>query len=183
MRPPPCLGILIALALLLPLAGSSSAAASTASAATHADTASREDETGDWLWPVDGPHTVVAAYRAPAHEYGAGHRGIDIAAGVGDPVRAPADGVVAFRGTVVDRPLITIDHEGGYVTTFEPLLSELSPGDAVTAGDVIGTVDVGGHSAPGTLHVGVRLHGVYINPLLLFGDVPRAVLLPCCGPI
>lgn len=183
MHLPPRLGALLVLALLIPLAGSPSAAASTMSAARHTDAASSEDETGEWLWPVDGPHTVVAAYRAPAHEYGAGHRGIDIAAAVGDPIRAPADGVVAFRGTVVDRPLITLEHEGGYVTTFEPLLSELSPGDVVTAGDVIGTVDVGGHSAPGTLHVGVRLHGVYINPLLLFGDVPRAALLPCCGPI
>jgi murein DD-endopeptidase MepM/ murein hydrolase activator NlpD len=173
------LGALIIAALLASSAVSSSAAIAMSPATGHV----AGGESPDWLWPVEGPHTVVVAYRAPAHEYGPGHRGIDVAAGIGDPVRAPADGVVAFRGTVVDRPLITIEHAGGYVTTFEPLLSDLSPGDAVAAGDVIGTVDAGGHAAAGTLHVGVRLHGVYINPLLLFGDVPRAVLLPCCGPI
>ncbi|WP_433586701.1 murein hydrolase activator EnvC family protein [Microbacterium hydrocarbonoxydans] len=174
------IGALVALALLLPLGGLSSAATAAAQAAHEA---MDDGETPAWLWPVDGPHTVVAAFRAPAHEYGAGHRGIDIAAPIGAAVRAPADGVVAFRGTVVDRPLITIEHEGGFVTTFEPLLSELSPGDAVSAGDVIGAVDVGGHAAAGTLHIGVRLHGVYVNPLLLFGEVPRAVLLPCCEPL
>ncbi|MFK0401302.1 murein hydrolase activator EnvC family protein [Microbacterium sp. NPDC090225] len=135
----------------------------------------------DWRWPLDGRRSVTAPYRAPAHAYGAGHRGIDIATVVGQEVRAPADGVVAFRGTVVDRPLLTIDHGSGYVSTYEPLDSSLSPGDAVAAGDVLGTVALGGHSAHGTLHVGVRLDGVYINPLLLFGTPPRAILLPCCA--
>lgn len=136
-----------------------------------------------WHWPLAGSRHVVAPYRAPAHAYGSGHRGIDLAAAPGTAVLAPADGVVAFRGTVVDRPLLTIAHADGYVSTFEPMASALSPGDVVSAGDIIGAVDVGGHSAVGSLHVGVRLHGAYINPLLLFGAVPRAVLLPCCDPI
>ena len=38
----------------------------------------------------------------------------------------------------------------------------------------------GGHAAPGLLHFGVRLDGEYINPLILLGGVPRAILLPCC---
>lgn len=136
-----------------------------------------------WLWPVDGVRQVVEPYRAPAHAYGAGHRGVDLAAPVGMTVRAPAAGIVAFRGTVVDRPLLTIDHGGGLVSTFEPLQSTLAPGDAVSAGDVVGVVDVGGHTEPGALHLGVRLDGTYINPMILFGDVPRAVLLPCCDPL
>lgn len=135
----------------------------------------------DWAWPVDGARHVVVPFRAPAHEYGAGHRGIDIGVRADGVIRAPAAGIVAFRGTVVDRPLITIEHAGGYVTTFEPVVSSLSPGDEVDAGTEIGSLSVGGHSAPGTLHVGVRLDGDYINPMLLFGGVPRAVLLPCCA--
>ncbi len=133
-----------------------------------------------WRWPTDERRAIASAYRAPAHEFGAGHRGIDITTAPGAVIRAPADGTVAFRGTVVDRPLITIEHPGGYVSTFEPLSSELSPGDAISSGQEIGTVAAGGHAAPGTLHLGVRIDGAYMNPMLLFGAVPRAVLLPCC---
>lgn len=134
-----------------------------------------------WQWPVEAPQEVVEPYRAPAHRYGAGHRGIDLRAEVGSDVHAPADGVVVFRGVVVDRPVLTIEHAGELVSSYEPLASDLAPGTAVSVGDVIGTVAVGGHAVAGTLHVGVRVRGEYVNPMLLFGDVPRAVLLPCCG--
>ena len=160
------------------LAGSAAPPAVTAATAPHE--MSGPDRHPDWSWPLDGPRVVAAPYRAPAHEYGAGHRGEDLPAGISTPVLAPSGGVVAFRGTVVDRPLLTIEHPGGYVSTFEPLLSSLSPGDIVANGDQIGVVDVGGHSSPGDLHLGVRLDGAYINPMLLLGVVPRAVLLPCC---
>lgn len=134
-----------------------------------------------WRWPVDGARRVVEPFRAPAHDYGPGHRGLDVAADPGAVVRAPADGVVAFRGVVVDRPLITIEHADGLVTTLEPVSSLLAPGTPVAAGDEVGVVASGGHTLPGALHIGVRLDGVYINPMLLFGEVERAVLLPCCG--
>jgi murein DD-endopeptidase MepM/ murein hydrolase activator NlpD len=133
-----------------------------------------------WQWPVDGRHVIIAPFQAPAHDYGPGHRGMDAAAEPGADVHAPADGVVAFRGTVVDRPLITIDHGGGYVTTLEPVASDLSPGDAMAAGEVVGVVAGGGHAPTGTLHVGVRVDDVYVNPRGLFGRPPRAILLPCC---
>jgi murein DD-endopeptidase MepM/ murein hydrolase activator NlpD len=136
-----------------------------------------------WRWPVAAPREVLEPFRAPAHDYGPGHRGIDIAAPPGSTAVAPSDGVVAFRGVVVDRPLITVDHGSGYVTTFEPLDSDLAVGTPVKAGDELGTVAVGGHTATGALHIGVRLDGTYINPMLMFGEVPRAVLLPCCDAL
>ncbi|MGM7696671.1 M23 family metallopeptidase [Microbacterium sp. A84] len=134
-----------------------------------------------WQWPVDGVRQVVTPFRAPAHDYGPGHRGIDLSAPTGTVVYAPAAGTVAFRGTVVDRPLLTIDHGNGLVTTFEPMDSTLVPGAVISTGDEIGTVASGGHSPADQLHLGVRLDGVYINPMLMFGDVPRAILLPCCA--
>lgn len=142
--------------------------------------AASDDEWPRWRWPVEGVHTVVNPYRAPAHRYSAGHRGVDLGTAIDAVVLAPAAGVVAFQGTVVDRPLLTIAHDDGLVSTFEPLRSTLRPGEAVAAGQEIGRVDVGGHTSPGALHVGVRRDGEYINPMLLFDDVPRAVLLPCC---
>ncbi|WP_094770340.1 murein hydrolase activator EnvC family protein [Microbacterium gorillae] len=140
--------------------------------------AAADAPTGHWVWPVENPREVAEPYRAPSTRYGAGHRGIDIAAtGL---VRAPADGVVAFSGTVVDRPLLTIAHADGLVTTLEPVNALVPAGTAVTAGQPVGTVATGGHVAEGRLHVGVRWNGEYINPLGLFGGARRAVLLPCC---
>ena len=47
-------------------------------------------------------------------------------------------------------------------------------------GEAVGELAFGGHTAPGAVHFGVRYEGEYINPLVLLGGVPRAVLLPCC---
>jgi murein DD-endopeptidase MepM/ murein hydrolase activator NlpD len=143
--------------------------------------AAHPDLDGGWTWPVQDARVVVSPFRAPAHAYGPGHRGIDLSAPPGAIVRAPADGVVAFRGVVVDRPLLTIDHGDGLVSTFEPLDSALTSGTAVRTGDEIGTVATGGHAPRGSMHLGVRLNKVYINPMLLFDEVPRAILLPCCN--
>ena len=134
-----------------------------------------------WSWPVAGIRVVTNPFRAPPQPWAAGHRGMDVLAGPTAEVYAPEAGVVAFVGTVVDRPLLTIAHQDGLVTTLEPVSSELSPGEPVAAGDRVGTLAHGGHSVPGTLHLGVRWHGVYINPLLFYGGVARAVLLPCCA--
>lgn len=132
-----------------------------------------------WVWPV-APFRLTRPYVAPAHAYGPGHRGIDLApAGLPD-VRAPAAGVVAFSGSVAGRGIVTIDHGDGLVTTLEPVVSELEPGTSVERGEMVGAIDVGGHAAAGTVHFGVRLDGEYINPMLLLGGVPRAVLLLCC---
>lgn len=133
-----------------------------------------------WTWPTDS-HRVLVPYRAPATRYGAGHRGIDLSAAVGSPVSAPAAGVVAFAGAVADRPVLTIDHGAGLVSTLEPVRSELSVGAVVRAGVTVGVVATGGHAAPDTVHLGVRRDGAYINPLLLLGGIPHAVLLPCCS--
>lgn len=174
----------LVLAGMLALAVSAGSATATAVATTGI--AAVEGDVPDrapgfpWHWPSPTSRTVIVPFRAPAHDYGAGHRGMDVAASTAVEVLAPAPGVVAFRGVVVDRPLLTIDHGDGYVTTLEPVSSTLLPGDAVEAGEVVGTVAAGGHAAHGTLHVGVRVDKRYVNPRGLFGTPPRAVLLPCC---
>lgn len=168
--------VLVMLSVLIPSSAIGAGGASESPSRTSADAAPGFP----WAWPVDGARTVTEPFRAPAHDYGPGHRGMDVAAEPDAVVRSPAAGVVAFRGTVADRPLITIDHGGGYVSTLEPVASDLRAGAAVTAGDAVGVVASGGHAARGTLHVGVRVEGRYVNPRGLFGGMPRAVLLPCC---
>lgn len=91
---------------------------------------------------------------------------------------APADGVVRFAGWVVDRSVLSIDHGGGWVSSYEPVSTPLQPGDRVRRGDVIGTLQPGHCTGGSCLHFGVRLRGEYVSPLLLIGGQPRAVLLP-----
>ena len=166
-------GIVLLSALLLP---------SSSQALERPPAASGPSATGeDWLWPVEGHRIVLDPFRAPAQKWMPGHRGMDVAAAHGIPVRAPESGTIAFSGVVVDRPLLTIAHDGGLVTTLEPVEPMRAAGDAVARGEIVGTVAEGGHTPRGALHIGVRWHGAYINPMTMFGGIPRAVLLPCCG--
>jgi murein DD-endopeptidase MepM/ murein hydrolase activator NlpD len=130
-----------------------------------------------WLWPVAGAHAVARPYLAPATPYSAGHRGVDLRAEEGAEVLAPADGVVRFAGWIVDRPVLSVTHAGGVVSSYEPVESALAEGDVVRRGDVLGTL-VAGHCREPCLHLGVRIDGQYVSPLLLLGGQPRAVLLP-----
>ncbi len=131
-----------------------------------------------WQWPVDPPRSVVRPYVAPATPYSAGHRGVDLRATDGGTVYAPADGVVHFSGIVVDRPVLSIRHPGGLISSYEPVESALASGTAVRRGEVVGMV-LAAHCVPAAcVHMGVRLDGEYVSPLLYLGDVPRSVLLP-----
>ncbi|MCU1417872.1 MAG: family metallopeptidase [Schumannella sp.] len=134
-------------------------------------------EPGRWAWPVPSPHAVVRPFVAPPTAYARGHRGIDIRAGAGVAVRAPADGIVHFAGYVVDRPVLSIEHAGGVLSSFEPVDAVVAAGDPVRRGQVVGVL-LAGHCAAPCLHLGARIDGRYVNPLLFLGDVPRAVLLP-----
>jgi murein DD-endopeptidase MepM/ murein hydrolase activator NlpD len=130
-----------------------------------------------WAWPVPSPHAVARPFAAPATPYGRGHRGIDIRAPAGTLVRAPASGIVHFAGVVVDRPVVSISHPGGVLSSFEPVQPLVAAGAAVQRGEVIGML-LSGHCAAACLHLGARIDGEYVNPLLFLGGVPRAVLLP-----
>lgn len=135
---------------------------------------------GSWSWPVAAPHPIARQFIAPATPYGAGHRGIDIRAPDG-VVYAPAAGIVSFSGAVVDRPVLSIRHPGGLVSSFEPVQSDLVAGDAVSRGQLVGTL-ARGHCYTLCLHFGVRLDGAYVNPLIYLGEVQRSVLLPTRWP-
>lgn len=135
-------------------------------------------------WPVDDPH-LVSGFRPPAADWRAGHRGIDLAAGTGDPVRAMADGRVGFTGTIAGKPVVTLVLAGGVRLTYEPVHATVRPGMLVRDGDVVGAVAAGGGHCGGRLgclHVGLRAAGssggpVYLDPLRLVDRRP-AVLKP-----
>jgi murein DD-endopeptidase MepM/ murein hydrolase activator NlpD len=133
-----------------------------------------------WDWPVAPPRVVVRQFIAPETEYGPGHRGIDIASPAGSDIRSPLDGVVHFSGMVAGRPVLSIEHDGALISSFEPVLSELTAGSTVRRGDLVGIL-APGHCDRSCLHFGVRLHGQYVSPLNYLGGVARSILLPTRG--
>ncbi|MBG6107058.1 M23 family metallopeptidase [Frigoribacterium sp. CG_9.8] len=133
--------------------------------------------TASWDWPVPVPHPIVRGFIAPATAYAAGHRGIDISASEGIPVTAPADGIVYFAGIVVDRPVLSIRHADGLVSSYEPVESVLLVGTTVRRGDTVGHL-IPGHCTAACVHFGVRLYGQYVSPLNYLGGIPWSVLLP-----
>jgi murein DD-endopeptidase MepM/ murein hydrolase activator NlpD len=149
------------------------------SGAVAADQSGVVSATPRWAWPMDPPHVVTRPFEAPSTAYGPGHRGIDIAADPGTEVRAVADGTVSFAGVVVDRPVVSVQHAGGLVSSVEPVVPAVAAGDVVRAGQVIGTVaGEPRHEPSGGLHLGARLHGEYVDPALLLAALRHAVLLP-----
>ncbi|QDC26550.1 M23 family metallopeptidase [Georgenia yuyongxinii] len=134
-----------------------------------------------YQWPTGDPAEVVRAFDPPDRPWDAGHRGVDLAHGTGAPVLAAADGVVVFAGTVVDRPVVSVDHADGIRTTYEPVTPVVAAGQRVQAGDVLGHL-AAGHCfmwQPGCLHWGARRgRDVYVDPLRLVGAQVVVRLLP-----
>ena len=137
-----------------------------------------EPGSAPWSWPVAAPRPVLRPFVGPEHPWSPGHRGIDVGAPTGSPVSAPDDGVVHFAGVVVDRPVLSLRHADGVLSSLEPVTTDLRAGDAVTRGQTIGTV-VAGHCAEAEcVHLGARVDGEYDSPLLLLGLGRPSVLLP-----
>lgn len=113
------------------------------------------------------------------------HAGADLAAPVGTPVYAPADGVVAFAGTYPVGHgaawwrygnLVMLRNGDAAVTVFGHLQqAEVRPGQRLSRGDRLGTVGNTGWSTSPHLHYEVRrkgADGVYrpVDPLIYILD-------------
>lgn len=136
-----------------------------------------------WTWPLLPRPPVLARFDPPEVRWGAGHRGVDLAAAVGQDVVAPTAAVVTFSGVVVDRGVLVLQTANGLRTTFEPVEPLVTVGTAVAPGEVVTRVAATpGHCAPATcLHWGVLDGERYLDPLALVGAV-RVVLLPLRPP-
>jgi murein DD-endopeptidase MepM/ murein hydrolase activator NlpD len=139
---------------------------------------------GAWQWPLAGRPQVLRPFEPPAQRWAPGHRGVDLAASPGDPVRSPADGVVAFTGWVVDRPVVSVATADGLRVTLEPVAGSVATGTPVRAGHQVGTLAAAPlHCGPlACLHWGVRAEADrYLDPLAVLAAGGRAappVLLP-----
>ncbi|MEU7420977.1 M23 family metallopeptidase [Streptomyces antibioticus] len=121
-------------------------------------------------WPVGTRPAVVRAWEPPPTAYARGHRGVDLAAPPGAPVRAVAAGVVSYAGRVAGRGVISVTLTGTNLrTTYEPVRQSVTKGTEVTAGQVVGTVEpTGSHCTTPCLHWGLRHDRTYVDPLSLF---------------
>lgn len=159
------------------LAGSYLSAGAVAAPATGAPVAAGSQ----WQWPLHPQPAVVAAFAAPPAPWAAGHRGLDLAGSVGQPVLAVAAGRVSFAGQVAGRGVLVVDH-GRLRSTYQPLLPVARRGEVVRAGEQLGTLTLAGsHCLPSPcLHLGARVGDAYLDPRsLLGGGVVR--LLPLLG--
>ena len=135
----------------------------------------RNVTTADWaransapnLWPVEGQVTGSFGERTdPFNGEGAFHTGVDIAAMVGQPVLAPADGVVQFADFMGGYGrAIVIEHGHGINTRYGHLSGfAVTPGQQVRRGEIIGFVGLSGRSTGPHLHYEVRINDTPVNP-------------------
>ncbi|MEU3840602.1 M23 family metallopeptidase [Streptomyces sp. NPDC028635] len=141
-------------------------------------------------WPVGVRPRILRGWSPPASPYGPGHRGVDLAAPAGAPVRSVAAGRVSFAGRVAGRGVVSVELRGTGTpplrTTYEPVRASVRAGDEVAAGAVIGAVEpAGGHCTLPCVHWGLRRAGTYLDPLLLLPPQLRnggpSRLLPVLG--
>ena len=113
------------------------------------------------LKPVKG--IVTSRFGA---RWGTTHTGTDIGAPSGTPIYAAASGTVIFsgwKGTL--GKFIVVNHTNGVQSYYAHCSTLLvSPGDTVTAGQLIAKVGNTGRSTGPHLHFEIRLNGAAVNP-------------------
>lgn len=129
---------------------------------------------GAFRWPCPSSTRVTSDYGtrvSPMSGASSNHKGIDIGASAGADIIAAADGTVtAASYSSAAGNYVMIDHGGGLYTVYMHASSLLvSPGQTVSAGDVIAKVGSSGISTGSHLHFGVSLNGSYVSPWSYLG--------------
>lgn len=122
------------------------------------------------IWPTRGHLTSMFGMRIhPFTGEKNFHNGIDIAAILGTPVKAAANGeVMAAEYKELQGNHVIINHKNGYTTYYGRLQSfTVKKGDMVKRFDVIGYVGNTGQSTAPHLHYEVRLNNKPIDPMTL----------------
>lgn len=124
---------------------------------------------GEFVMPTSGRLTTeFAQIRYVNKELSSSrHSGIDIAAPTGTPIQAPNNGIVtlAAPGLLSTGNTIVIDHGMGLFTSYYHLNTmNVTVGQSVSKGDIIGTVGSTGFSTGAHLHYAVSIYNTYVNP-------------------
>lgn len=130
--------------------------------------------TGSFLVPVIGPITsgygVFSFYQGIAQGW---HHGVDIAAPEGQVVSAANAGIVRLAEMLpLSGITVVIDHGMGILTYYMHMSAvDVAPGQRVSKGDIVGRVGSTGLATGPHLHWGVRVNGIYVDPLRWPPDV------------
>lgn len=126
----------------------------------------------DGIFQMPVSPTIVTARYGDARSYNGApvtifHTGIDFAGQNGTPISAPANGQVAFVGTLNLRgETVILDHGWGVYTAYYHLSeTNVAVNDPVRAGQVIGLGGSTGLSTGPHLHWDVRVHNTAVNPV------------------
>lgn len=151
--------VLVGLAAVESIAAPEAAVAGGAPAAVPARTG--------WSWPLTPRPAVVRPFAPGPGPYSPGHLGVDLAAGPRAPVLAAAAGRVSYAGLVAGRGVVVVA-TGVLLSTYEPVRAQVTVGQQVDRGDVLGALEPGHPCGrPACLHWGVRRDGAYLDPLSL----------------
>lgn len=131
----------------------------------------QSDVARNWSAPIF-PLDVHRGFQPPPSPWAAGHRGVDLTGEPEQEVYAAASGTVVYAGDLADRGVVSIQHPQGWRTSYEPVKADVTEGQTVEAGDLLGVLD-GSHRdclpREPCLHWGARLWGQYVDPLWLLG--------------
>lgn len=149
-----------------PPAAEAKPAASTqpkAKPAPAAEPSSAAKTSGPYIWPVDAQ---ISSYFGP--RWGRPHKGIDLAANMGAPIRAAKDGDVLYAGPEATYgQLVIIRHADGTRTLYAHCsVLKVRTGDKVKQGQTVALVGSTGRSTGPHLHFEVIVNDAPKDPLL-----------------
>lgn len=130
-----------------------------------------------FMLPVEAPTSgVFGSRRTYNGEERSWHKGHDLAAPRGTPVKAPADGVVVLaRDTFMNGNLVILDHGYKLTSLYAHLdTMRVKEGQALKQGEVLGTVGSTGRSTGPHLHWGVTWGSTALDPWLWIGHTDDA---------
>ncbi len=119
---------------------------------------------GPLQWPVSTGGVITSLF---GPRWGTVHQGLDIGCATGTPIVACEAGIVigaAYSSSMGN--YVLIDHGGGVTTVYMHNSSLcVSYGDVVARGQVIALAGSTGNSTGPHCHLGLRINGVYVDPL------------------